>query len=245
MSRLDITYAMDSLGISDPRRVPALPLRPARLAEGAVNREASIHKATQGVMDTWNAWVDCVERAFQHMGDQTEELEVSEDEYISFVQMFASHPARPTQRPFEDMTEHEIWFIQAKPHTYLTYLHDLWNSYADKLEKTYVGMAAKLGRCNVLAAPIELTSTRGRLHGILRSMLGPERLFHGLVDTGTDEMVAVAEMSLQGLSISSAEQPMSGKETVDLHGEPATHMEDAKNLIVGLENLNIGAASPE
>lgn len=121
MSDRDITNAMDSLGISDPRRVPALPLRPSWLAEEAMNRKRNISEATKDVMDTWNAWADCVEKVFQQMGDQTAYLDVSEDEYISFVRLLASLPARPTRQPLEDITEHERWFMKTMPYRYLTH----------------------------------------------------------------------------------------------------------------------------
>lgn len=232
---------MYSLSISDPRRVPALPLRPSWLAEEAINCDANVSKATKEVMDTWNAWADCVEKVFQQMGSQTEELEVSEDKYIRFVHMFASHPARPTRRPLEDITEHENWFMRTMPHRYLTHLDGLWNTYADKLEKTYVGMAAELGRCELLASPFETTSTRGQLHGILGSMLGPGRLFHGLADTRAHEVVALAEMSLQRRSINHTDQLVSGIENMSLNGGPATHMSGAEELLAGLMNMNIKA----
>ncbi|CAF9935019.1 hypothetical protein IMSHALPRED_010075 [Imshaugia aleurites] len=226
---------MESLSISDPRRVPAFPLRPVWLAEETTNREANISKATKDVMDTWNAWADCIMRIFQQMVDQAEDLEVSEDEYIRFVQMFDSHPARPTLRPLENMTEHENWSIKTMPHRYLMYLHSLWNAYADKLEKTYVSIAAELGCCNLLASPFEITSTRGRLHGILRSMLGPGRLYHA------HEVVAVADMSLQRSSMTCTEQLVPGIENMSIHGEWGPNMEGAEKLVVGLENLNISA----
>ncbi|KAF6238944.1 hypothetical protein HO173_002816 [Letharia columbiana] len=232
---------MDCLSISDPRKVPALPVRPSWLAEESMDREADISKAVQGIMTTWNAWTDCVEKVFQHMGNQTADLQISEDEYINFVRMFASHPARPIRRPLEDITEHEYWFIRTMPHRYLTYLHGLWNAYADRLEKTYIGMAAELGRCNLLASPFETASPRGQLHGILRSMLGPGRLFHGLADTRTHEVAAVGEMSLQGRSFTHSDQLVSGLETTGLHGAPVTYMKGAEELVVGLKNMNIEA----
>ena len=206
-----------------------------------MNREGGIPKAIKDIMDAWSAWADCVEKVFQKMGDQTADLDISEDEYISFVQMFASHTARPTRRPLEDITQHEDWFMRTMPHGYLTHLHGLWNVYADKLEKTYVGMGAELARCNLLASPIEATSTRGQLHGILRSMLGPGRLFHGLADERAHEMVALAEMSLQGPSITRTDQLLSGIYNMSLHGAPATHMQGAEELVVPLENMNIEA----
>lgn len=240
MSGSDMTKAMDSLSISDPRRVPSLPLRPAWLTEEAMNRSAIVSDAIKDVMDTWNAWADCVEKVFQHMGNQTEDLEVSEDEYISFIHKFASHPARPTQRPLEDITEHEEWFIRTMPLRYLTHLHDLWNAYADTLEKTYVGMAAELGRCDLLASPFEITSTRGQLHKIFCSMLGPGRLFHGLADTRAHEVVAVAEMGVRGRSITHPDQLVSRIENMSLRGAPA-NMEGTEGVLVGLQNLNIEA----
>ena len=231
---------MDSLSISDPRRVTALPLRPAWLAEEAMNREADISKAIRYVMDTWNAWADCVEKVFQQMGGQTADLDLSDDTYVSFVHMFASHPARPALRPLEEMTEYEGWFLKTMPHRYLTRLHGLWSEYADKLEKTHVGMAAEMGRSNLLASAFETTSTRGQLHGILRSMLGPGRLFHGLADTRAHEVVANAEMSSQGRSVTPIELA-SEMENMSLHGAPATNMEGADRLVAGLENMRLEA----
>ena len=232
---------MDSLSISDPRRVPALPLRPSWLVEEAMNHGVNISEATKDLMITWNAWTDCVENVFQKMGDQTAELEISEDEYISFVHRFASHPARPAQRPLEDTMVHEDWFMRTMPHRYLTYLHGLWNAYADKLEKTYVGMAAELGRCNLLASPFETTSTRGQLNCILRSMLGPGRLFHGLADTRAHEVVAASEMTSQRPTNTNTDELVSRIENMNLHGAPASHIRGAEELVVGLENMNIEA----
>lgn len=241
MSGFDLTKAMDSLSISDPRRMPALPVRPSWLAEEVINRKATVSDAIKNVMDTWNAWADCVEKVFQQMGDQAEDLEVSEDEYISFIHRFASHPARPTRRPLEDITEHEEWFIRTMPHRYLTHLHDLWNAYANKLEETYVSIAAELERCNLQFSPFENASTRGQLHGILCSMLGPGRLFHGLADTRAHEVIAISEMGLQRRSITHPDQLVSRIENMSLHGTPATYMEGTKEVVIGLKNLNIKA----
>ena len=236
-----MTQAMDSLSNSDPRRVPALPLRPSWLTEEAMNRSGIVSDAIKDVMDTWNAWADCVEKVFQHMGNQTGDLEVSEDEYISFIHKFSSHPPRPTQRPLEETTEHEEWFIRTMPHRYLSHLHDLWNAYADKLEKTYVGMAAELGRCDLLASPFETTSTRGQLHKIFCSILGPGRLFHRLADTRAHEGVAMAEMGVRERSITHPDQLVSRIENMSLRGALATHMEGTEGVVVGLQNLHIEA----
>lgn len=237
MSGFDITNVMD---FPDPRRVPTLPCRPSWLTEDAINRKANISDAIKHVMDKWKAWADCVEKIFQQMGDQTKDLELSEDEYISFIHMFASHPARPTQRALEDITEHENWFIRTMPHRYLSHLHGLWSAYADKLETTYVGMAAELGRCDLLAFPFETTSTGGQLRGILRSMLGPGRIFQ---NTRAPGLVTVAGMSLQGPSVTYTEQVVSGIEKMSLYGEPINDMEDAEKLAVGLQNMKIKADS--
>lgn len=63
-----------------------------------MKREANIIGSIKDLVDTWNAWADCVERIFRQIGDQTKDLEVSDEIYISFVRMFAAHPARPTRR---------------------------------------------------------------------------------------------------------------------------------------------------
>ena len=234
---------MDSLSFSDPRRVPHLPLRPSWLAKEAMNRDANIFESTKDLMDTWNAWADCVEKVFQQMGDQTKDLEVSEDEYISFVGMFASHPARPTRRPLENITEHEGLFIRTMPHEYLAHLQSLWTTYADKLEESYDSMAAVLGRCDLLASPFETTSTRGRLYGILRSMLGLGKLFRGQVDTRAHEAMAVAETNLQRPWLAQTDQIVSAIEHMSLCDAPAIQMEVAEVLIVGLKKMSINATS--
>ncbi|KAM0793934.1 hypothetical protein BDR22DRAFT_54898 [Usnea florida] len=241
MSDSDITDAMDSLSISDPRRVPALPLRPSWLAEEAMNRKRTISEATKDVMDTWNAWADCVEKVFQQMGDQTADLDIAEDEYISFVRMLASHPARPTRQPLEDITEHEVYFMKTMPYRYLTHLHGLWVNYADKVEKTYVSMAAELGRCNLLASPFEPSSTQRQLQGILRSMLGPGRPFHRLADTHFQEVTAFAEMSPQGPSFVRTDEVLNGIANLSIHEESTTQMRMAEELSVRLESMKIDA----
>ena len=190
-------------------------------------------------METWNAWADCVAKVFQQMGDQIEELEVADDEYISFIRMFASHAARPTQRPLGNTTEHEDWFSKTMPHRYLTYLNGLWTAYADKLEETHISISVELGRCNLLTSRSDTTSTRGHLHGILRSMLGPERLFQGVPEMRVHGVVATAEVNHQGLSISHTDQLVSGIEHMRLHNAPATSMEGAQGLVIRLENMNI------
>lgn len=230
---------MESLSFSDPRRVPALPLRPSWLAAEAINRAANISESIRGVMDTWNAWADCAEKVFQQMGDQIEELEVADDEYISFIRMFASHAARPTQRPLENTTEHEAWFTRTMPHRYLTHLDGLWTAYADKLEETHVSMTVELGRCNLLTSRSETTSMRGHLHGILRSMLGPERLFQGITDTRAQQVVATAEMNYQGPSVTHTDQLVSGIEHMSLHHAPATSMGGAQGLVIRLKNMSM------
>ena len=229
---------MDSLGISDPRRVATLPLRPSWLAEEAMKREANIIGSIKDLVDTWNAWADCVERIFRQIGDQTKDLEVSDEIYISFVRIFAAHPARPTRWPLENITEYEDWFMKTMPGNYLAYLHTLWGAYADKLEGTHISMAAELGRCNLLASPFRTTSTRGQLHGILRSMLGPGRSFQGWTDPRGHETIALAETSLQGRSIAHL---VSGIEHMNLSGAPAMRMEVAEGLAVGLKKMSIEA----
>ena len=206
-----------------------------------MNREANIFGSTKDLMDTWNAWADCIEKVFQQMGDQTRDLEVSDEKYISFVRMFAAHPARPTRWPLENITEYEDWFIKTMPGKYLAHLHTLWSAYADKLEETYVSMAAEVGRCSLLASPFETTSTRGRLHGILRSMLGLERLFDGLTHTRAHEAITVAETSLQDGSTAHVDQMASGLERMSLCGAPTMHMEVAEGLVVGLKKMSIEA----
>ena len=195
--------------------------------------EANVPKAIKEVYDTWNAWADCVEKLFQQVGDQMEDLEISEDEYITFVHMLASHPARPARRPLEDLTEHEDWFKRTMPLRYLTYLDGLWNKYADELEKTYVGIAVELGRCDLLTSPFETTSTRGQLHGILRSMLGPGRPFRGLAGARAREVVAG--------SATHVDQLVSRIERMDLHGAPATNMGITEEVMVKLEKMSIEA----
>lgn len=227
---------MDFLGISDPRRVATLPLRPSRLAEEAMNREADIVGSTEDLMDTWNAWADCVERIFQQIGDQTKDLEVSDETYISFVRMIAAHPARPTPWPLENMTEYEHWLMKTMSGKYLAHLHTLWTAYADKLEGTHYTMAAELRRCNLLSSPFETTSTRGPLHGILRSMMGPGRSFQGFTDPRGHQTIAVAETGLQGRSIAHIASAM---EPVSLSGAPATRMDVAEGLAVDLKKMSI------
>ena len=203
-----------------------------------MNRNANIFESSKDLMDTWSAWADCVEKVFQQMGIQTGDLEVSDDEYISFVRMFASHPARPTQQQLENIIKLEDWSIKTMPHRYLTLLHSLWIAYADKLETTYVSMSGELGRCNLLASPFETTSTRGQLHGILRSMLGPGRLFQGLADSRGHEVV---DMSLQEPSVTHTDQLVSGIERMSLCGTPAAYIEGIERAVVELKNMNIKA----
>ena len=237
MSRFEGAKVMDSLSFSDPRRVPALPLRPSRLAEEGMNRGANIFDSAQSLTSAWNAWTDCVEKVFQQMGDQLEDLEVSDDGYISFVRLFASHPARPTLQPLREITEHEDDLMRTMPHRYLAHLQDLWTAYADRLENTYVSMTAELGRCNLLASPFEITSTRGQLHGILRSMLGPGRLFQGVVDTRAHEAMAVGETSRQGPS--HVDEIVFGIEHMNLGGPRAIHVEIGDGLVVLLKKMSI------
>ena len=241
MSQSNIIKAMESLSFADPRRVPALPLRPSWPAEEATNRRTNALYSAKFLMDTWNLWADCVEKVFQQMGDQTEALEVSDDQYIGLVRMFASHSARPTPRQLEKITEHEEDSMKSMPDRYLAQLHHLWTVYADTLEKTYISMAAELGRCNLLAAPFETMSTRGQLHGILRSMMGPGRMFQGLVDRRAPEAMTVAETRLQGPSISHIDQMVSGIEDLNLCGAPAMQGGVVDGLVMLLKKISIEA----
>ena len=238
MSRLEVAKVMESLSFSDPRRVPALPLRPLRLAEEGMSRGENLFDSAKTLMDTWNAWTDCVEKVFQQMGDQLEDLEVSDDGYISFVRLFASHPPRPTPQPLRKITEHED-DLRTMPHRYLAHLQDLWTAYADRLEKTYVSMTAELGRCNLLASHFEMASTRGHLHSILRSMLGPGRLFQGVVNTRAHEAMAVGETSRQGNWTVHVDEIVSGIEDMNLCGPPAIHVEIGDGLVVSLKKMSI------
>ena len=230
---------MDSLSFSDPRRVPALPLRPSRLAQEWMSRGVNSFDSAKTLADTWNAWTDCVEKVFQQMCDQLEQLEVSDDGYIGFVRLFASHPARPTLQPLRDMMDHGDDLMRTMPHRYLAHVHDLWTAYADRLEKTYVSMAAELGRCNLLGSAFEIASTRGQLHGILRSMLGPGRLFQGWVDTRVHEAMAVEKTSRQGPSIVHMDEVVLGIEQMKLCGEQAVHVEIGDGLVLLLKKLSI------
>ena len=233
MSGLEVAKVMDSLSFSDPRRVPALPLRPSRLAEQGMSRGVNFFDSAKTLADTWNAWTDCVQKVFQQMCDQLEHLEVSDDDYIGFVRLFASHSARPTLQPLRDD------LMSTMPHRYLTHVHDLWTAYADRLEKTYDSMTAELGRCDLLSSAFEIASTRGQLHGILRSMLGPGRLFQGVVDTRRHEAMAVEKTSRQRPSIVHMDEVVLGIEQMKLCGEQAIHVEIGDGLVLLLKKLSM------
>ena len=232
LSSFEVAKVMDSLNFSDPRRVPALPLRPSRLAEEAMNRGAVLFDSAHTLTDTWNAWTDCIEKVFQQMGDQLEDLEVSDDGYITFIRLFASHPARPTVQPLREIMDHEGNLVRTIPHRYLADVQD-------------VSMTAELGRCNVLASPFEMTSTRRQLHGILRSMLGPGRLFQGVVDTRAHEAMATGETNRQGASVVHVDEMISGIEHMNLCDPPPTiHVESGEGLVVLLKKMSIEEGTP-
>ena len=206
---------------------------------------ANLFELAETLTKTWNAWTDCIEKVFQQMGDQLEDLEVSDDGYISFIRLFASHPARPTLQPLREITDHEGNLVRTMPQRYLAHLQDLWIAYADSLEKTYISMTAELGRCNLLASPFDTASTRGQLHSILHSMLGPERLFQGVVDTRAHEAMATGETSAQGPSIVQVEEMVSGIEHMNLGDPPPTiQVEIGEGLVVLLKKMSIEESTP-
>lgn len=204
-----------------------------------MNRGVNFFDSARTLTDAWNAWTDCVEKIFQQVCDQLEHLEVSDDGYISFVRLFASHPARPTLQPLREIMDHGDDLMRTMPHRYLAHVQDLWTAYADRLEKTYVSMTAELGRCNLLGSAFEIASTRGQLHGILRSMLGPGRLFQGVVDTHVHEAMAVGKTSPQGASIVHMDEVVLGIEQMKLCGPPATYVEIGDGLVVLLKKMSI------
>lgn len=218
---------MDFLDTSDPRRVAALPLRPSWLwlEDEATKRKANIIEATEDLVYTWNTWADYIERILQQASDQTKDLEVSDETYISFIRLIAAHSRRPSRWHKDIITEYAYW-----------YLHDLWSEYANMLERTHRTMAAELSRCNLLSCPFESTSTTGRLHGILRSMVGAGGWFPGLDDRRGHETNAVSETSLQGRSFA---QLASGIEHMSLSGAPATRMDVAEGLAIELKRMSI------
>lgn len=187
-----------------PYKAPILPKRPEWSADELLKTPSNSRKAvTEAFVHTWNQWANEVDNIFRQMSEQADELGATEEDLIKFIQMFSNHPARPTldgmkyfQVEGTPLTKEFVHNIPAK-------FHVRWNDFADKVERTYTDMAKDLGECRSWLSSksasgaefgissLSLTtgpSTRVQLQSILRSMLGPERVFQAVIPVEENEL---------------------------------------------------------
>lgn len=187
-----------------PYKAPILPKRPGWSADELLKAPCNSRKAVlEGFVRTWHQWANEVDNNFRLMSEQADELGATEEDLIKFIQIFSNHPPRPIL--------HGMKYFQIEPqpltkefvHNILAKFHVRWNDFADKVEGTYKEMAKDLGECRSWLSgksangpdfgisKLSLTtgpSTRVQLQSILRSMLGPERVFQAVIPVEENEL---------------------------------------------------------
>lgn len=180
-----------------PYKAPTLPGRPGWSADEILKAPAKSRKAVlEEFLRSWNQWANKVDNIFRQMSEQADELGATEDDLIKFIQMFSNHPPRPTLHGIEYYQKEERPLTKEFVENILGKFHVRWNGFADKVERTYTGMANELGECrswlsskSASGADFGISnlslstgpSTRTQLQSILRSMLGPERVFQAVI----------------------------------------------------------------
>ena len=171
-------------------------------------------KAVLGeVVHSWNLWANKVDNIFRQMSEQADELGATEDDLINFIQMFSNHPPRPTLHGIEYYQKEERPLTKEFVENVLAKFHVRWTGFADKLERTYTGMATELAQCrswlsskSASGADFGMSnlslstgpSTRTQLQSILRSMLGPGRAFQAVIPGEEDELyMKMDQMDIQ------------------------------------------------
>ena len=187
-----------------PYKAPILPKRPKFSADELLKAPCNSRKAVlERFVHTWHQWANEVDNNFRLMSEQVDELGATDEDLIKFIQMFSNHPPRPTL--------HGMKYFQMEPqpltkefvHNILAKFLVRWTDFADQAERTYTGMAKDLGECRSWLSGksasgtdfgisnLSLTtgpSTRVQLQSILRSMLGPERVFQAVVPIEENEL---------------------------------------------------------
>lgn len=148
------------------------------------------------ITNAWNKWTDGAEAVLRKINDLTEDLDVTEDEYINFIKLFSTHPPRPEMPDEADFDDQPVQVLIGFPLIPLIGLHRRWETFADKLEEIHHGMARELSRCKIRPggkqemmigdegdlglSQMSLSAcqtTRTHLKSVLTSMLGPEKSF--------------------------------------------------------------------
>lgn len=169
----------------DSRKSPTFPARPEYdvIERWMLANEFSPRtgKPLGEYLRTWQTWVDEVNNVIRRIADQTESLDVSDDRYIGFIHMFATHPPRPGFPSLVDSEDENGPLVTSTRCDGMTTLHDRRNEFADNMEETYKGMAGGLEHCKLRfdsegdfgMSDLSLStgkSTRSHLHAILGCM---------------------------------------------------------------------------
>ena len=188
-----------------PYKAPTLPERPKWSTDEVLKTRLTSRKAVlEEFMHSWNQWANTVDNIFRQMSEQADELGATEEDLIKFIQMFSNHPPRPTLHGIEYYQKEERPLTKEFVENILeARFHVRWNDFANKLERTYTGMAHDLAQCrswlsskNVGDADFGISnlslssgpSTRTQLQSILRSMLGPGRAFQAVIPIEEHEL---------------------------------------------------------
>ena len=197
-----------------PYKAPTLPERPEWSADEILKAPPKSRKAVlEEFLLSWNQWANKVDNIFRQMSEQADELGASEDDLIKFIQMFSTHPPRPTLHGIEYYQKEERPLTKEFVENILAKFHVRWENFADKLERTYTSMANELAQCrswlsNKSASGADFgnsslslsagPSTRTQLLSILRSMLGPERAFQAVIPVEEHELnIKMDQMDIQ------------------------------------------------
>lgn len=187
-----------------PYKAPILPKRPEWSADEILKPPSNSRKAVlEEFLHAWTQWANEVDNIFRQMSEQADELRATEEDLIKFIQMVSNHPARPTLHGIKYFQKGEYPLTKEFVHNILAKFHVRWNDFADKVERTYTDMAKDLGECRSWLSSksdsgadfgisnLSLTtgpSTRVQLQSILRSMLGPERVFQANIPVEENEL---------------------------------------------------------
>ncbi len=187
-----------------PYKAPRLPERPEWSADKILKAAPKSRKAVlEEFVHNWSQWANKVDNIFRQMSEQADELGATEDDLIKFIQMFSNHPPRPTLHGIDYYQKEERPLTKEFIDNILAKFHVRWNHFADKLERTYTGMANELAQSrswlsskSASGADFGMSnlslstgpSTRTQLQSILRSMLGPGRAFQAIIPVEENEL---------------------------------------------------------
>ena len=117
----------------DPRKAPELPQRPDWKVDCLIiAAHGSLSAALEVIHQNRTRWANKIDDNFRQMERQTEDLDVSEDDFVGFIWLFSDRPPRPTMPTAEGYNEIQKRHVEEFPYFPLMALHEDWMDFADK-----------------------------------------------------------------------------------------------------------------